>query len=229
MNSEKSLTSPRAEESWQTMREHMVATQIANRGIADTRVLQALLRVPRHLFVPEEDRPYSYRDYPLSIGYEQTISQPYIVAYMTEKIQPAPQDKVLEIGTGSGYQTAVLAELVDTVYSIEIIPALSEQAGRRLESLGYRNIHLFTGNGYEGRPQESPFNAIILTAAPPALPLTLVQQLAPGGRMILPIGRYQQELALVTHSTTGKWTTKNLLPVRFVPMTGQTTKFTDLR
>lgn len=216
------------DDAWRALRAQMVQTQIIERGVKDERVLQAMNSVPRHLFVPEEERPYAYRDYPLAIGFEQTISQPYIVAYMTEKLQITANDKVLEIGAGSGYQTAVLAELAEIVYSVEIIPTLYEQAEQRLKSLGYRNIRLYCGNGYKGRLPESPFDAIILTAAPPAAPLSLLQQLASGGRMILPLGRFQQELALITKSPQGRWSRQALLPVRFVPMTGEPTQFADL-
>ncbi len=209
-----------SEEQFRRLREQMVLVQIEERGVRDKRVLQAMRKTPRHLFVPDEYRMLAYRDHPLAIGYEQTISQPYIVAYMTEQLQLAPGDKVLEIGTGSGYQAAVLAELVDQVYSIEIIEPLCRQAQERLSKLNYDRVYVRCGDGYAGWPEAAPFDAIILTAAPAAIPETLVAQLAVHGRMILPVGEERQELVLIEKSADGSLHHHTLLPVRFVPMTG---------
>ena len=206
------------------LRERMVQHQIRGRGVKDERVLNAMSSVPRHLFVPDAYKSQAYEDYPLSIGYGQTISQPYIVAYMTEMLQLAGDEKVLEIGTGSGYQAAVLAECAKEVYSIEIIEPLCKSAARLLADLGYSNCHVRCGDGYAGWPEEAPFDAIIVTAAPPKMPRTLVRQLASGGRMIIPIGSYYQQLKLVSKDANGRVSEKKLLPVRFVPMTGKERK-----
>ncbi len=198
-------------------RRHMVETQIEERGIGDSKVLDAMLKVKRHLFVPEGSEAFAYNDYPLSIGYGQTISQPYIVAYMTEAAGLKPTDRVLEIGTGSGYQAAVLAEIVKEVFSIEIIEPLAEEARTRLLRLGYTNVKVKWGDGYKGWPEYAPFDAIIVTAAPPAIPEELVKQLKTGGRMVVPIGSIFQELYLITRTGEG-FERRALLPVRFVPM-----------
>jgi len=208
------------EEQFRRLREQMVLVQIEERGVRDKRVLQAMRKTPRHLFVPDEYKMLAYRAHPLAIGFEQTISQPYIVAYMTEQLQLAPGDKVLEIGTGSGYQAAVLAELVDQVYSIEIIEPLCRQAQDRLKRLHYDRVSVRCGDGYVGWPEAAPFDAIILTAAPASIPETLVAQLAVNGRMILPVGEERQELVLIEKSADGSLHHHTLLPVRFVPMTG---------
>jgi len=181
-----------------------------------------MAKVPRHRFVPQEYWDEAYEDYPLPIGYGQTISQPFIVAFMTEAIDPQPDDKVLEIGTGSGYQAAVLAELVKEVYTIEIIPELGQRARRTLQELGYTNVHVRIGDGYRGWPEAAPFDAILLTCAPDHVPPPLVQQLKEGGRMILPVtGRFgMQELILLTKKG-GKIHEQAVLPVRFVPMVGE--------
>jgi protein-L-isoaspartate(D-aspartate) O-methyltransferase len=201
-------------------RERMVREQIAARGVEDPRVLQAMRDVPRHELVPRQMRQRAYADHPLPIGEGQTISQPYIVAYMTEQLRLEPDHRVLEVGTGSGYQAAVLAELCAEVYTIEIVSALAERAARDLARLGYENIHTREGDGYRGWPEHAPFDAIIVTAAPGHIPQPLVDQLKPGGRMILPVGEGYQELVLITRDADGVHR-RRLLPVRFVPMTGE--------
>jgi protein-L-isoaspartate(D-aspartate) O-methyltransferase len=208
-------------EAYERERAEMVATQIRARGIHDERLLNALLTVPRHLFVPQEEWHLAYGDFPLPIGYDQTISQPYIVAYMTDMLGLKPEERVLEIGTGSGYQAAVLAKVVKEVYSIEIVQPLCEQANRRLQQLGYDNVQVRCGDGYAGWPEAAPFDAIMITAAPETIPPILVEQLAAGGRLILPIGREYQELILLKKEERGKISRQTLIPVRFVPMTGQ--------
>ena len=201
-------------------REQMVAFQLQARDIVDPVVLEVMGRVPRHLYVPEAMRASAYEDRPLPIGEGQTISQPYIVAYMTQALDLEPGDRVLEIGTGSGYQAAVLAEIVQEVYTIEIVPVLARKAGALLSRLGYENVHVRTGNGYFGWPQEAPFDAIIVTAAPGHVPQALVDQLADGAVLVLPVGEENQELVRIRSGTAGEQTVERLLPVRFVPMTG---------
>ena len=198
----------------------MVASQIEARGVRDERILEAMRSVPRHLFVPAPLRAEAYRDGPLYIGHQQTISQPYIVALMSEQLRPKPSMKVLEIGTGSGYQAAVLAEVVKDVYTIEIIPELGRQAAARLESLGYTNIHPRVGDGYDGWPEEAPFDGILVTAAPAEIPQPLKDQLAVGGRLVIPVGRGSQDLVVVTRTEDG-FEERGVTPVRFVPMTGK--------
>jgi protein-L-isoaspartate(D-aspartate) O-methyltransferase len=198
-------------------RERMVKEQIERRGIADERVLDALRRVKRHLFVPTADVDEAYEDHPLAIGHGQTISQPYIVALMTESVDPKPTDRVLEIGTGSGYQAAVLSLLVKEVYSIEIVDALGRAAEQRLKDLGYANVHVLIGDGYQGWPEHAPFDAIVVTAAPPEVPAALVDQLAEGGRMVVPVGTSYQELLLI-EKKNGKTSKRVVTTVRFVPM-----------
>ena len=195
----------------------MLEEQIIARGITDKNVLSAMSSVKRHLFVPEELIDEAYEDYPLPIGYGQTISQPYIVAYMTEQIQLKEGMRVLEIGTGCGYQAAVLGKIVKDVYSVEILKPLADSAGERLKNLGYDNVHVKYGDGYRGWPEYAPFDAIIITAAPPELPEKLVDQLKVGGRMIFPVGISRQQLTLIEKTPTGI-NKKTLLPVRFVPM-----------
>jgi protein-L-isoaspartate(D-aspartate) O-methyltransferase len=201
----------------QAERRLMVDRQVSARGVKDPDVLAALGRVPRHLFVPPDLRRRAYEDRPLPIGLNQTISQPYIVAYMTEALQVRRDQKVLEIGTGSGYQAAVLAELARDVYSIEIIPELAERARRTLGELGYANVHVRTGNGYLGWPEEAPFPRIIVTAAPPTIPRALIDQLAVGGIMVVPVGTSSQEMTILTKTATGV-IERRTLPVAFVPM-----------
>lgn len=198
----------------------MVAEQIAARGVSDPRVLAAMRRVPRHEFVPAELRAHAYEDHPLPIGEGQTISQPYIVALMTELASVRSGSKVLEIGTGSGYQAAVLAELAGEVYSIEIVESLADSAAERLRRLGYRSVHVRKGDGYRGWPEQAPFTAVIVTAAPPEIPLALKQQLAQGGRLVIPVGDSFQDLLVVTRTADG-FATRSVAPVRFVPMTGE--------
>jgi len=199
-------------------RRRMVEEQIERRGVMDPRVLRAMEAVPRHLFVPESHRSHAYEDGPLPIGEGQTISQPYIVAFMSEAIRPRPEDRVLEIGTGSGYQTAVLSRLVQWVYSIETRPLMAEAARRRLDLLGCANVTLRVGDGHEGWSEEAPFDAILVTAAPRTAPVALVEQLAPGGRLVIPIGGLDQELVRMTRRVD-RVEEETLLPVRFVPLT----------
>jgi protein-L-isoaspartate(D-aspartate) O-methyltransferase len=201
-------------------RESMVRGQILERGITDARILGAFRKVPRHLFVAPRYRGQAYGDFPLPIEEGQTISQPYIVAIMTAVIAPSASKKVLEIGTGSGYQAAVMAELAREVYTIEIFPSLADASRRLLQGLGYRNIHFRTGNGYVGWPEAAPFDGIIVTCAPDHIPAPLLEQLAVGGRLVIPI-RYSdtvQDLLLVEKLPGGRLKKTNLIPVLFVPM-----------
>jgi len=198
-------------------RKQMVDKQIKARGVRDERVLEALYKVERHLFVPDRIKGDAYRDRPLPIGHGQTISQPYIVAYMTEAAEVKPGDRVLEIGTGSGYQAAVLAEIAGEVYTIERIKPLAELSAKRLKDMGYGNVKVKWGDGYKGWEEFAPYDVIIVTAAPPDMPGELQSQLKEGGRMIVPVGRFYQELVLVTRTDSG-FERKRLLPVRFVPM-----------
>ena len=204
-------------------RRRMVEDQLAARGISDARVLAAMGKVPRHELVPKDVRSQAYADAPLPIGEGQTISQPYIVAFMTEQLGLKGGERVLEVGTGSGYQAAVLAELGAEVYTIEIVPALARRARADLERLGYRSVFVREGDGYRGWPEKAPFDAIIVTAAPPEVPAPLLEQLKPGGRLVLPVGETFQELLLVTKDKGGVQK-RRLLPVRFVPMTGEAQK-----
>ncbi len=202
-------------------RQRMLDEQIVARGVSDTAVLRAMRTVPRHLFVPPARRADAYGDFPLPIGQGQTISQPYVVAYMTEQLRLSPRSRVLEVGTGSGYQAAVLAEIAGEVYSIEIVPELGRSAAARLAELGYGRVHVRIGDGYAGWPETAPFDAIIVTAAAQDVPAPLVAQLKPGGRMVLPVGPEDgdQLLVLVRKSDDGAGTvTRVLLPVRFVPL-----------
>ena len=199
----------------------MVRQQIQARGVRDARVLAAMLKVKRHLFVPDDEQASAYEDRPLSIGEGQTISQPYIVAFMSEALKLKPRARVLEIGTGSGYQAAVLGELAREVYTIEIVKSLGERAGKLLARLGYRNVRVKVGDGYQGWPDRAPFDAIILTAAPERVPAPLLQQLAVGGSLVAPIGPlHDQRLIRITRSAGG-FSREELLGVRFVPMTGK--------
>ncbi|TBW29064.1 protein-L-isoaspartate(D-aspartate) O-methyltransferase [Gramella sp. KN1008] len=202
-------------------RNHMVERQIKARGIEDKAVLSAMRNVQRHQLVPKDQVRNAYEDRPLPIGHGQTISQPYIVAFMTEVIQPEPNMKILEIGTGSGYQAAVLAEIVDEVYTIEIVEPLGKTARRNLNNLGYSNITSKIADGFYGWEEHAPFDAIIVTAASEYIPPPLIEQLKDGGRMVIPVGApfTTQHLMLVEKRKGGKWKTRNLLPVRFVPFT----------
>ena len=212
--------SQRSTPDWDAQRRRMVDEQLRARDIRDPRVLKAMLTVPRHLFVPEPQRLEAYGDFPLPIGYSQTISQPYIVAFMTQALDVSPDHKVLEIGTGSGYQAAVLSPLVKAVYTIEIVEPLAERARETLKQLGYANVHVRAGNGYLGWPEEAPFDRIIVTAAPEEVPPALVDQLKVGGRMAIPVGTVSQELRILRRTEKGTQTLETL-PVRFVPMTGK--------
>ncbi len=205
-----------------TARAHMVAMQIEARGVRDPRVLEAMRRVERHLFVPPAMRPHAHADQPLPIGHEQTISQPYIVALMTELARVGEGARVLEIGTGSGYQAAVLAVVAKEVYTIEIVEPLATEARERLARLGYANVTVRAGDGYRGWPEKAPFDAILVTAAPPEIPKPLLDQLAPGGWLVAPVGerRGAQELVVVERTAKGL-VRRSVLPVRFVPMTGE--------
>ncbi len=219
------LNAPLVPDPWEHERTRMVQVQLRQRAIADERVLRVMEKVPRHRFVPESiaggDKKVCYADYPLSIGWGQTISQPYIVAFMTEALALKGAEKVLEIGTGSGYQAAVLAELAREVYTIEIVRPLYERAEKTLRELNYRNVQVRFGDGYRGWPEEQPFDAIMVTAAPDHVPPALVEQLAPGGRMVVPVGTYMQALKIITKDEKGRVTERDTMPVLFVPMTGE--------
>ena len=206
-----------SEENFEEKRRRMVGEQIKARGIKNSRVLAAMEKVPRHEFVPDNIRSHAYNDEPLSIGEGQTISQPYIVAYMTEALQLEDDTKVLEIGTGSGYQTAILAEIVRDVYSVEIIESLSRRSRDILDELGYKNIQFKVGDGSYGWNEFAPFDAIIVTAAPRVTPQPLQEQLSIGGKLIVPVGDTFQELVLIVKNKKG-FTEKKLLSVRFVPL-----------
>jgi len=208
------------------LRRKMVEEQLRGRDIRDTGVLEAMSRIPRERFVPEEMRERAYEDCPLPIGLEQTISQPYIVALMTQLVHPSPKCRALDVGSGSGYQAAVLAELCSEVYGIEILKPLADAAGERLAALGYRNVTIRSGDGYGGWPEKAPFDIIILAAAPDHVPQALVDQLAPGGRLVLPVKSegQEQELVLIEKKSDGSIERKNITAVRFVPMTGAAQK-----
>jgi protein-L-isoaspartate(D-aspartate) O-methyltransferase len=205
-------------------RQRMVQQQLMVRGITDARVLAAMAKVPREEFVPPESRTASYEDGPLPIGRGQTISQPYIVAFMTEQLQPKPNDRVLEIGTGSGYQAAILAGLVKDVYTIEIIDALAKDAEATLQRLGYKNVHVKVGDGYRGWPEHAPFDAITVTCAPDHVPQPLIDQLKEGGRMIIPVGGFGDQELYLLEKKNGQLQRRAVLPVRFVPMAGEATE-----
>jgi len=200
----------------------MVQQQLKPRGIKDERVLASMAKVPREEFVPADARVDAYEDGPLPIGYDQTISQPYIVAFMTEQLRPKSSDRVLEIGSGSGYQAAILAELVADVYTIDIVEPLAKGAEGTLQRLGYKNVHVRVGDGYKGWPEEAPFDAIIVTCAPEKVPQPLADQLKDGGRMVIPVGeRFAQQLYLL-EKKNGQLQESVTLPVRFVPMLRET-------
>jgi protein-L-isoaspartate(D-aspartate) O-methyltransferase len=205
-------------------RARMVETQIVSRGVRDPRVLEAVREVPRELFVDPSERARAFDDTPLPIAGNQTISQPYIVALMTQLLDLGPDEKVLEIGTGSGYQSAVLSRLCREVYSIEIVPELAHSAADRLKKLGFDNVTVREGDGYRGWPEKAPFDGVIVTAAPERIPEPLIEQLAPGGRMVIPVGGLFQELKVFRKDASGRVTEEAILPVRFVPMTGEVAK-----
>jgi protein-L-isoaspartate(D-aspartate) O-methyltransferase len=219
----KEASKPIPKGDFRAMRERMIETQIKARGIKNPRVLAAMLKVERHLFVPKESQSTAYSDHPLPIGEDQTISQPYIVAFMTEQLELKGTERVLEIGTGSGYQAAILAELAKEVYTIEIIPSLGISAQKRLQELGYRDIYVKVGDGYLGWPEKAPFDAIIVTCAPDHIPTPLIEQLKEGGRMVVPVGNYPQALKKIV-KRSGKMESLDVLPVIFVPMTGEGVK-----
>ncbi len=207
-----------AADTYQSQRERMVREQIEARGVRDRRVLQAMRKVPRHRFVPESQVSRAYQGRPLPIGHGQTISQPYIVALMTELVKPRPGKRVLEIGTGSGYQAAVLAEIVDRVYTIEIVPELGRTSAERLARLGYENIEVRIGDGYQGWKEQAPFDAIIVTAASEQIPPPLIEQLAEGGLMVIPVGSHHFTQTLMSvEKRQGRTRTLEIIPVRFVP------------
>ena len=218
---------PQQDPRWWELREKMVRQTIAEPtdgrpAVRDPRVLAAMRSIPRHEFVPAEERSQAYEDHPLRIGHGQTISQPYIVAIMTELAALKPEHRVLEVGTGSGYQAAVLSPLVKEVYTIEIVKPLGESARERLARLGYKNVEVRVGDGYNGWPEKAPFDAIVVTAGAPHVPPALVEQLKPGGRMVIPLGEssYDQNLVVV-HKGKGPrdFRTETIMPVRFVPLT----------
>jgi len=202
-------------------RRRMVERQLRSRDITDARVLSAMGRVPRHRFVARELDAEAYDDHPLPIGHGQTISQPYIVALMTQLAKPRPDSRALDIGTGSGYQAAILAELCKVVYSIEIVEPLAEEARKRLADLGYKNITVRAGDGYRGWVEHAPFDLIVVAAAPDHVPQPLVDQLAPGGRLVLPVGGYPQQLMVIEKQKDGTVRRRSVAPVMFVPMTGE--------
>ncbi|MDZ7266005.1 MAG: protein-L-isoaspartate(D-aspartate) O-methyltransferase [candidate division KSB1 bacterium] len=209
-----------SDDSFLPLRRRMVTQQLERRGIRDARVLEAMRSVPRHLFVPERYHALAYDDSPIAIGFGQTVSQPYIVAYMLEALKLIGIEKVLEIGTGSGYEAALLSHLCEEVYSVEIIPELAARAAKTLAELNYTNVHVRCTDGYKGWPEAAPFDRIILSAAPTHVPERLVEQLAPGGIMILPLGDLDQHLVHLTKTAAGNIERTQSLPVKFVPMTG---------
>ena len=209
-----------ADDRYREARAKMVKEDIVGEGITNRLVLHALNTVKRHEFVPSKLFREAYIDKALPIGYQQTISPPFVVAYMTEALDPQPTDRVLEIGTGSGYQAAVLAEIVKEVYTIEIVPQLSREASRRLKKLGYDNVHTLAGDGYKGWPEHAPFDRIIVTCSPESVPIPLIEQLREGGRMIVPLGERYQQVFYLFEKQNGKLVQKRLIPTLFVPMTG---------
>ena len=212
---------PPEEEHFVRARQRMVKEDLRRRDITDAKVLEVMGRVPRQRFVPRGFESQAYHDNPLRIGHGQTISQPYIVALMTQLAQPKPESRALDVGTGSGYQAAVLAEICKEVYSIEIVKPLAEQARKRLKDLGYKNVTVRHGDGYRGWPEKEPFDVIIVAAAPDHVPQPLVDQLAPGGKLVLPVGRFYQQLVVIERDKEGEVRPRPSIPVMFVPMTGE--------
>jgi len=212
---------PPEPEAFRLARQKMVQFQLRARDITDPQVLYVMGRIPRHEFVPEDVIVEAYDDHPLPIGYHQTISQPYIVALMTQLARPRPNHRALDIGTGSGYQAAILAELCREVYSIEIVEPLAKEAAERLKRLGYTNVVVKTGDGYRGWPEKAPFDVIIVAAAPDHIPQPLVDQLAVGGRLVIPVGRMEQQLLVIEKLPDGSIHRESVAPVLFVPMTGE--------
>jgi protein-L-isoaspartate(D-aspartate) O-methyltransferase len=205
-------------------RERMVREQVAMRGVTNERILTAMRKVPREQFVPEAMRDRSYSDQPLPIGYDQTISQPFVVAFMTEKLQLKSTDRVLEIGTGSGYQAAILGELAAEVYTIEIVEPLGKGAAATLQRLGYKKVHVKIGDGYKGWPEHAPYDAVIVTCAPDHVPQPLVQQIKEGGRIVIPVGPAGGQELYLLEKREGQLKQRAVLPVRFVPMTGEASR-----
>ena len=214
------------EKEYSILRNNMVEKQIIGRAIQDPRVIEAMRKVPRHLFVPESEKRFAYSDRPLAIGYGQFISRPYVIAFMTEALGLNSGERVLEIGTGSGFQSAILAEIVKEVYSVEIIEDLANQAKQRLDKLGCENIHIKVADGYHGWGEFAPFDDILVTAAPDHIPLPLLEQLKVGGKMIIPVGEFFQELILLTKTPEG-YQEQRIVPVKFEPMTGEAEKKTS--
>lgn len=212
------LMKDQKDQQWKKQAAEMVKTQIEYRGVNDARVLKVMRETPRHLFVPTGERQMAYGDYPLPIGEGQTISQPYIVALMTELLELKGHERILEIGTGSGYQAAVLAQLAKDVFTIEILCTLADQAKERLKAMKYQNVQVRCGDGYLGWPDEAPFDGIVVTAAPDTVPKELVRQLKVGGRMVVPVGDYFQELKVIVKKSEKETQETNVIPVRFVPM-----------
>ena len=212
---------PEEQERFLSQRRQMVRCQLQGRDITDRRVLEVMERVRRHRFVPESWQDSAYEDHPLPLGHGQTISQPYIVALMTQLAQPQPKSRALDVGTGSGYQAAVLAELCQAVYSIEIVEPLAKEARQRLAELGYKNVQVRGGDGYGGWAEHAPFDIIIVAAAPDHVPQRLVEQLAPGGRLVIPVGRPYQDLLVVEKQADGETRRWKVTDVAFVPMTGE--------
>ena len=202
---------------WEASRQEMIAEQLRGRDVRDQRVLDAIGRVPRHLFLPEPARAEAYEDHPVPIGHGQTISQPYIVGFMTQALDVAPEHRVLEIGTGCGYQTAVLAELAREVYTIELVPELASGAREMLDRLEYANVRFRVGDGYDGWPDAAPFDRVLAAAAPREIPPVLVEQLTDEGVLVLPVGDWRQEIKVI-HKRAGQIQSRDVLPVRFVPM-----------
>ena len=205
---------------WRDARERLVTEHLIPQGISDSATLAAMRSVPRHEFVPPDQRPFAYHDIPLAIGHDQTISQPVVVAFMTQLVRPRPGMRVLEVGTGSGYQAAVLARTGATVWSIEIFGALAEEARARLMQLGFDGVTVCHGDGYAGWAEQAPFDAIVVTAGADSIPPALIEQLAPGGRLVMPVGdpNVDQQLVLLEKDATGRVASTRLLPVRFVPL-----------